>query len=84
MKLVARKFWPNCNQNMANKKTKETVYRSPDGGRYRLTRVAKYGNELMAVRIKDGHIVWDTSNLNELIEESIWLKANKNEKTDKK
>ena len=57
-------------------KSKETVYRSPNGERWRLTPVAKYGNAIMAVRIKDGHVLWDTDNLHELVEETEWLKSN--------
>ena len=62
---------------MANKKTKEPVYRSPDGQRWRITSTPKYGNDPMAVRIKDGHVSWSTDRLNELVEESVWLKNRK-------
>lgn len=58
-------------------KYKETVYRSPDGQRWRLSSSPKYGNEMMAVRIKDGRVRWNTDDLHELVEESIWLKQKK-------
>lgn len=60
-----------------NKKSKEIVYRSPDGQRWRLTSTPKYGNKPKAVRIKDGHIRWKTDDLHELVEESVWLATKK-------
>ena len=57
--------------------SKETVYRSPDGQRWRLTSTPKYGDKIMAVRIKDGHVRWKTDDLHELVEESVWLKNKK-------
>ena len=63
-----------------NKKNSETIYRSSDGQRWRLSTTPKYDNELMAVRVKDGYILWDTSHLNELVEETIWLKNKKKSK----
>lgn len=60
-----------------NKKSNETIYRSPDGQRWRLSTTPKYDNALMAVRVKDGYVLWNTSQLNELVEETVWLKNKK-------
>jgi len=57
-----------------SKKNNETIYRSPDGQRYRLSSSPKYDNVPMAIRIKDGHVLWDTDHLHELVEEDVWLK----------
>jgi len=59
-----------------SKKSKETVYRSPDGERWRLSSSPKYNNKTMAVRIRDGRVRWKTDDLDQLVEESVWL-ANK-------
>ena len=56
------------------KSSKEKVYRSPDGQRWRLTSSPKYDNVTMAVRIKDGRVRWRTDDLHEFVEESEWLK----------
>lgn len=56
-----------------SKKSKETVYRSPDGQRWRLSSSPKYSDKTMAVRIKDGHVRWKTDDLDQLVEESVWL-----------
>ncbi len=60
-----------------SKKSNETVYRSPDGQRWRLSSSPKYDNKTMAIRLRDGRVWWDTNLLNELVEESVWLKRKK-------
>lgn len=57
-----------------SKSSNETVYRSPNGERWRLSSSPKYDNKTMAIRIKDGHVRWSTDDLDELVEESVWLK----------
>ena len=61
-------------------KYKETVYRSPDGQRWRLSSSPKYDNKTMAVRIKDGRVRWKNDDLDQLVEESLWLKQQKETK----
>lgn len=57
-----------------SKKTKETVYRSPDGQRWRLSSSPKYSDKVMSIRIKDGWVRWKADDLHELVKESVWLK----------
>lgn len=60
-----------------SKKSKETIYRSPDGERWRISSSPKYDNVPMAVRVRDGRVRWKNDDLHELVEESEWLKAKK-------
>ena len=58
-------------------KYKETIYRSPDGQRWRLSSSPKYENRTMAIRVKDGWVRWYTKDLDQLVEESVWLAKRK-------
>lgn len=57
------------------KKSKETVYRSPNGERWHIVNHTKWSDTPLAVRVRDGYVSWN-SNLNELVEETEWLKTN--------
>jgi hypothetical protein len=58
-------------------KSKETIYRSPDGQRWRLVDCPRWGGGIMAIRVKDGWVRWKNDDLHKFIEESEWLKNRK-------
>lgn len=56
------------------KKSKEIIYRSPNGERWRICNT-KWSDKPLAVRFRDGRVSWG-GDLNELVEETEWLKTN--------
>jgi hypothetical protein len=67
---------------MAKKKSNETIYRTPNGERWRLAGEACEGvnkrplkgflHDVQIIRVKDGHVRY--ANAEDLVEESVWVK----------
>ena len=70
---------------MAKSKSQETIYRTPNGERWRIAGEACEGvnkrpltgflHDVQIIRVKDGHVRY--ANQEDLVEESVWLKQQK-------